>query len=186
MQCLPDNLKDRVYYHPTEEGIEKRIKARLEEIRQAKTHSPQRHRDTEIKKIKEPNGDVKAESIRDPREVLKNQYFLCPLCLRGESLTALRRCSFRMHLSMTTKMPAWRALSAAASCTTPSCIQIAGTSQPNRLFHHLRHKFRPAEDIDDVDLLRHLAKRRISLLAQRLANQRIHRNDAVSLRLHVF
>ncbi len=34
MQCLPDNLKDRVYYHPTEEGIEKRIKARLEEIRQ--------------------------------------------------------------------------------------------------------------------------------------------------------
>ncbi len=33
MQCLPDNLKDRVYYHPTEEGIEKRIKARLEEIK---------------------------------------------------------------------------------------------------------------------------------------------------------
>ncbi len=36
MQCLPDNLKDRVYYHPTEEGIEKRIKARLEEIRKMK------------------------------------------------------------------------------------------------------------------------------------------------------
>ena len=36
MQCLPDNLKDRVYYHPTEEGIEKRIKARLEEIRNRK------------------------------------------------------------------------------------------------------------------------------------------------------
>ncbi len=36
MQCLPDNLKDRVYYHPTDEGIEKRIKARLEEIRRAK------------------------------------------------------------------------------------------------------------------------------------------------------
>ena len=36
MQCLPDNLKGRVYYHPTEEGIEKRIKARLEEIRLAK------------------------------------------------------------------------------------------------------------------------------------------------------
>lgn len=32
MQCLPDNLKHRSYYHPTEEGIEKRIKARLEEI----------------------------------------------------------------------------------------------------------------------------------------------------------
>ena len=37
MQCLPDNLKDRVYYHPTEEGIEKRIKARLEELKKAKT-----------------------------------------------------------------------------------------------------------------------------------------------------
>jgi putative ATPase len=37
MQCLPDGLKDRKYYHPTEEGIEKRIKARLEEIRQARS-----------------------------------------------------------------------------------------------------------------------------------------------------
>ncbi len=36
MQCLPDNLKGRVYYHPTSEGIEARIKARLEEIRRAK------------------------------------------------------------------------------------------------------------------------------------------------------
>jgi putative ATPase len=36
MQCLPDNLKDRVYYRPTEEGLEKRIKARLEEIRRVK------------------------------------------------------------------------------------------------------------------------------------------------------
>ena len=42
MQCLPDNLKDRVYYHPTDEGIEKRIKARLEEI-QGESSSPQRH-----------------------------------------------------------------------------------------------------------------------------------------------
>ena len=33
MHCLPDNLKDRVYYHPTEQGVEKRIKDRLEEIR---------------------------------------------------------------------------------------------------------------------------------------------------------
>jgi putative ATPase len=37
MQCLPDNLKDRVYYHPTEQGVEKRIKDRLEEIRRKKT-----------------------------------------------------------------------------------------------------------------------------------------------------
>jgi putative ATPase len=31
MQCLPDNLKDRVYYQPTEEGVEKRIRERMEE-----------------------------------------------------------------------------------------------------------------------------------------------------------
>jgi len=50
MQCLPDNLKDRVYYRPTDEGLEKRMKARLEEIKQARASSPQRHRDTEKKK----------------------------------------------------------------------------------------------------------------------------------------
>jgi putative ATPase len=30
MQCLPDNLRDRVYYRPTNEGIEKRIRERME------------------------------------------------------------------------------------------------------------------------------------------------------------
>jgi putative ATPase len=34
MQCLPDNLKDRKYYQPTNEGIEKRIRERMEEIRE--------------------------------------------------------------------------------------------------------------------------------------------------------
>ena len=33
MQCLPDNLRDRIYYRPTEEGIEKKIRERVEEIR---------------------------------------------------------------------------------------------------------------------------------------------------------
>jgi putative ATPase len=33
MQCLPDNLRDRRYYEPTNEGLEKRIRERLEEIR---------------------------------------------------------------------------------------------------------------------------------------------------------
>src|SRR5690349_15943718 len=33
MQCLPENLKDRRYYHPTNEGVEKRIRDRMEEIR---------------------------------------------------------------------------------------------------------------------------------------------------------
>ena len=33
MQCLPDNLRSRTYYYPTTEGVEKRIRERLEEIR---------------------------------------------------------------------------------------------------------------------------------------------------------
>jgi putative ATPase len=33
MQCLPDNLRNRTYYHPTLEGVEKRIRERLEEIK---------------------------------------------------------------------------------------------------------------------------------------------------------
>ncbi|HKW17417.1 MAG TPA: replication-associated recombination protein A [Terriglobales bacterium] len=32
MQCLPDNLKDRRYYHPTDEGAEKQLRERLEQI----------------------------------------------------------------------------------------------------------------------------------------------------------
>jgi putative ATPase len=33
MQCLPDNLRGRVYYQPTNEGIEKRIRDRMEEVK---------------------------------------------------------------------------------------------------------------------------------------------------------
>lgn len=33
MQCLPDSLKDRRYYNPTEEGQEAKAKARLEDVR---------------------------------------------------------------------------------------------------------------------------------------------------------
>jgi putative ATPase len=36
MQCLPDGLRDRVYYRPTNEGLEKRIRERLEEIKRLK------------------------------------------------------------------------------------------------------------------------------------------------------
>ncbi|HEX3820128.1 MAG TPA: replication-associated recombination protein A [Candidatus Sulfotelmatobacter sp.] len=39
MQCLPDNLRDRVYYHPTSEGIEKRIRERLDQIRRQRAKS---------------------------------------------------------------------------------------------------------------------------------------------------
>jgi putative ATPase len=37
MQCLPENLKDRTYYHPTHEGIEKRIRDRMEEIKKLRS-----------------------------------------------------------------------------------------------------------------------------------------------------
>jgi len=32
MQCLPDNLKDRVYYRPSNEGVERRIRERMDDI----------------------------------------------------------------------------------------------------------------------------------------------------------
>ena len=39
MQSLPDNLIGRVYYHPTSEGLEKRIKERLEEIKRRRSQT---------------------------------------------------------------------------------------------------------------------------------------------------
>jgi putative ATPase len=36
MTCLPESLADRVYYHPTDQGFEARIRQRLEEIRRIK------------------------------------------------------------------------------------------------------------------------------------------------------
>ncbi len=39
MECLPDNLRGRVYYQPTNEGIEKRIRERMEEIRRQRSQA---------------------------------------------------------------------------------------------------------------------------------------------------
>ena len=39
MQCLPDNLRDRVYYRPTNEGIEKRIRERMEEFKRRRANA---------------------------------------------------------------------------------------------------------------------------------------------------
>jgi putative ATPase len=36
MQCLPDNLKDRQYYLPSDEGFEKKVKERLKVIKELK------------------------------------------------------------------------------------------------------------------------------------------------------
>jgi len=43
MQCLPDNLRDRVYYQPTNQGIEKRIRERIEEIKRLRSGASQQH-----------------------------------------------------------------------------------------------------------------------------------------------
>src|SRR3984957_6863784 len=39
MQCLPDNLRDRVYYRPTNEGVEKRIRERMEEVKRQRSRA---------------------------------------------------------------------------------------------------------------------------------------------------
>ncbi len=37
MQCLPDNLRGHAYYHPTDQGLEKRLRERMEDIRRLRT-----------------------------------------------------------------------------------------------------------------------------------------------------
>jgi putative ATPase len=42
MQCLPENLREREYYAPTNEGVERRIRERMEEIKTARRPSEAR------------------------------------------------------------------------------------------------------------------------------------------------
>ena len=42
MQCLPDNLRDRVYYEPTNEGVEKGIRERMDEIKKRRSDAAKR------------------------------------------------------------------------------------------------------------------------------------------------
>src|SRR5512133_1570113 len=42
MDCLPDKLRGRQYYHPTQEGVEKRIAERLKEIKKIKAQAGKR------------------------------------------------------------------------------------------------------------------------------------------------
>jgi len=37
MTCLPESLQGRIYYHPTDQGLEARVRQRLEEIRRIKS-----------------------------------------------------------------------------------------------------------------------------------------------------
>src|SRR2546423_4959457 len=39
MQCLPDNLRNRVYYEPTNEGVDKQLRERLEEIKSRRSRA---------------------------------------------------------------------------------------------------------------------------------------------------
>lgn len=45
MQCLPDSLKERCYYRPTEEGAERAIKKRLQEVRDWKAEHENKKED---------------------------------------------------------------------------------------------------------------------------------------------
>jgi putative ATPase len=55
MQCLPDSLRDRVYYHPTNEGVEKRIRERLEEIKKLKQPASNRPANAASKSEEKPH-----------------------------------------------------------------------------------------------------------------------------------
>jgi putative ATPase len=44
MQCLPDRLRDRVYYHPTDQGVEKRIRERLGEVKRKRAEAAAKRR----------------------------------------------------------------------------------------------------------------------------------------------
>ncbi len=37
MTCFPDNLAGRIYYKPTDQGFEQRLRLRLDEIRKIKS-----------------------------------------------------------------------------------------------------------------------------------------------------
>ena len=56
MECLPDNLKNRVYYEPTNEGVEKRIRERLEQIKSIRVKR------AEMKNAKNQGKNKKTES----------------------------------------------------------------------------------------------------------------------------
>src|SRR5579862_3204733 len=60
-----------------------------------------------------------------------------------------------------------------------------GNFQLDRLIYNLLDKLRAAKNIHDIDLLRHIEQRCVSLFAQAFLNLRIHWNDAVPVSLHV-
>src|SRR5690349_1010105 len=55
----------------------------------------------------------------------------------------------------------------------------------NRLIDDLRNELCSAEDVYDINLLRHIEDSRKRLFTECSVDARIHRDDAVSRRLHV-
>ncbi|HLW81717.1 MAG TPA: replication-associated recombination protein A [Candidatus Acidoferrales bacterium] len=60
MECLPESIRGRVYYHPTDQGLEARIRQRLEDIRRIKSKRVERdkndssqHATNEVNKLKD-------------------------------------------------------------------------------------------------------------------------------------
>ena len=49
MQCLPDNLRDRVYYRPTAEGAEREFAERLEQVRKRRRQASHENRSSKEK-----------------------------------------------------------------------------------------------------------------------------------------
>ena len=39
MQCLPDNLRDRRYFHPTDQGFERELRKRMDELARGREHA---------------------------------------------------------------------------------------------------------------------------------------------------
>ena len=44
MQCLPDNLRDRLYYRPTGEGAERDLAERLKRVRALRSQSEKKEK----------------------------------------------------------------------------------------------------------------------------------------------
>ena len=64
----------------------------------------------------------------------------------------------------------------------PSWSQSAGVPIADGLLGHGPAVLRPAEDVDEVDPLGHVSKRRVAPLAEHLVGVRVHRDAAVAQR----
>jgi putative ATPase len=65
MECMPDNLRGREYYHPTQEGREKLLAQRMDELKQRKEEL-RRAEEKKTKPSKRRGTGVAEESKTDP------------------------------------------------------------------------------------------------------------------------